>query len=166
MNVTPIMGQETNFYTLVGVSDTSAFRPVLERGPEARTSVRLGQFFEALWSICALCTNSESLVHFGFVLTGAVEDLDRNESKASEAGIALSAERLYLLDADLVVAQNDGPKRDDVELRDLFGSIPTINEGYLLLLPDRISDDLAFRTALSTSAVPDDLVALINKTVE
>lgn len=105
-------------------------------------------------------------LELGFVLTEAVEDLDRDESKASEAGIVLSAERLHLLDADLIVAKSYGDERDDVERRDLFGNIPAVKEGNLLWLPERISDGLAFGTALSTSAVLDDLVALISKTVE
>ncbi|WP_101575092.1 substrate-binding domain-containing protein [Brevibacterium aurantiacum] len=105
-------------------------------------------------------------LELGFVLTEAVKNLDRDESKASEAGLVLSAERLHLLDADLIVAQSYGDERDDVERRDLFGNIPAAKEGNLLWLPERISDGLAFGTAFSTSAVLDDLVALISKTVE
>lgn len=105
-------------------------------------------------------------LELGFALTESVQRLDRKESKASEAGIALSAERLDLLDADLIVAQNYGTERQKAERRSLLDTIPAVKAGNLLWLPERVSDGLAFGTSLSTSAILDDLVKAISKTLK
>lgn len=105
-------------------------------------------------------------LELGFELTDAIKKLDTEESKGSEAGIALSAERLDLLDADLIVAQDYGTERHDIERRHLLDNIPAVDNGNLLWLPERVSDGLAFGTALSTMAILDDLVDAIVKTTQ
>ncbi len=78
----------------------------------------------------------------------------------------VSPERLDLLDADVILAQNYGPERVAAETNPVFQRIPAVARGDLIWLPTRVSDGLAFGTVLSTRAVFEDLVELLAAALE
>ncbi len=105
------------------------------------------------------------MLDLGLGLTDDILQLKQRKSQPT-AGIAVGAEHLQLLDADLIIAQTYGDQRAEVEHNKVFQAIPAVRRGDVVWLPQLVSDGLAFGTVLTARAILDDLVDLIATTLE
>lgn len=171
--VTPVDKQVTMISTALGRADegkallkdiTDDFAATAKENPQfAGKTITVAAFSSEGWGAYISSTERVQFMEkLGFTNSPVI-----NKMEPDRFSVRISAEKLELLDADLLVVMPIGKTRADVEGQPLFKKIPAVQDGrYLILDSPDVSSAYSINSPLSISYALDKVTPLVAEKVK